>query len=107
MRDALASSVNTWLSAIRRAISTAAQEGHLQAQVDAEQMAFEIHALILALHYEVRFLRSPDSVSRALRAFESIVARYAQAAPDASINPSSELTRTPRSRKKPSAVVQH
>lgn len=107
VRDALASSVNTWLSAMRRAIGIAAQEGHLQAEVDAEQMAFEIHALILALHYEARFLRSPGSEHRALRAFESIVARYAQAVPDASVHPSSELTRTPRSRKKPSAVVQH
>ena len=39
-------------------------------------MAFEIHAQILALHYEARFLRSPDSVRRALQAFEGIVERY-------------------------------
>ena len=75
VRDALASSVNTWLSAMRRAIELAAREGHLRADLDAHQTAFEIHALILALHYEARFLRSPDSVNRALRAFDSIVAR--------------------------------
>eukprot|EP01036_Dinobryon_divergens_P040344 gene40344-53323_t len=43
-------------------------------------MAFEIHALILALHYEARFLRSPDSASRAVRAFENIVTRFGNAA---------------------------
>ena len=47
VRDALASSVNTWLSAMRRAIQLAMDEGHLRADLDAGQLAFEIHALIL------------------------------------------------------------
>ncbi|WP_439609466.1 TetR/AcrR family transcriptional regulator [Hydrogenophaga sp.] len=79
VRDALASSVNTWLSAMRRAVEIAIEEGHLAAGTDAAQMAFEIHAQILALHYEARFLRSPDSVRRALQAFEGIVERYSRA----------------------------
>lgn len=76
VRDALASSVNTWLAAMQRAIEIAVAEGHLRADTDAGQMGFEIHALILALHYEARFLRSPESLRRALTAFEGIVARY-------------------------------
>ena len=76
VRDALASSVNTWLSAMKRAIEIAIAEGHLRADTDAGQMGFEIHALILALHYEARFLRSPESLRRAVTAFEGIVARY-------------------------------
>ena len=75
VRDALASSVNTWLSAMRRAIQLAMDEGHLRPELDADQLVFEIHALILALHYEVRFLRRPDSVWRAQTAFDSIVER--------------------------------
>ncbi len=99
VRDALASSVNTWLSAMRRAIELAAREGHLRADLDAHQTAFEIHALILALHYEARFLRSPDSVSRALRAFESILARCASS--DASTPPTNSAPGpAARSRKK-------
>jgi AcrR family transcriptional regulator len=83
VRDALASSVKTWLTALRRAIEIAVKEGHLAADTDAEQMAFEIHALILALHYEVRFLRQPDSLHRAHKAFDGIVARFGGArAPD-------------------------
>lgn len=81
VRDALASSVKTWLSAMRRAVEIAVQEGHLSADTDADQMAFEIHALILALHYEVRFLRSPGSLHRALKAFEGIVARFSIGGP--------------------------
>ncbi len=76
VRDALASSVNTWLAAMKRAIELAVQENHLRADTDAGQMGFEIHALILALHYEARFLRSPQSLGRALTAFEGIVGRY-------------------------------
>ena len=76
VRDALASSVNTWLAAMQRAIDIAVEEGHLRADTDADQMRFEIHSLILALHYEARFLRSPDSLQRAVRAFDGIVQRY-------------------------------
>ncbi|MGS5085233.1 TetR/AcrR family transcriptional regulator [Hydrogenophaga sp. A37] len=76
VRDALASSVNTWLTAMRRAIEIAVEEGHLRADTDAAQMGFEIHAQILALHYEARFLRSPNSLQRALAAFEGIVTRF-------------------------------
>lgn len=76
VRDALASSVSTWLAAMKRAIELAIEEGHLRADTDAEQMRFEIHSLILALHYEARFLRAPDSLQRAVSAFEGIVLRY-------------------------------
>ncbi|MFM6986393.1 MAG: TetR/AcrR family transcriptional regulator [Hydrogenophaga sp.] len=79
VRDALASSVNTWLAAMKRAIEMAVVEGHLSADTDAGQMGFEIHAQILALHYEARFLRNPASLHRALTAFEGIVGRYSVA----------------------------
>jgi hypothetical protein len=62
-----------------RAVLQAQEEGQLHAEADAKQISFEIHALILALHYEARFLRSPDSVRRALQAFEGIVERYSRA----------------------------
>lgn len=76
VRDALASSVSTWLAAMKRAIELSIEEGHLRADTDADQMRFEIHSLILALHYEARFLRAPDSLQRAVTAFEGIVQRY-------------------------------
>ena len=81
VRDALASSVQAWLAALYRAVVQAKQEGHLLPTADEEQMAFEIHALILALHYEARFLQNPRSVGRAHRGFDNILARYGQAEP--------------------------
>ena len=75
VRDALAESVNTWLAAMKRAVVLAIREGHLRADADEEQIAFEIHALILALHYEARFLRTPGSLARASNGFDNILAR--------------------------------
>ena len=75
VRDALADSVNTWLAAMYRAVVQAKAEGHLRADADEKQIAFEIHALILALHYEARFLRSPESLERANIGFDNILAR--------------------------------
>ena len=81
VRDALADSVNTWLAAMYRAVVQAKAEGHLRDDADEKQIAFEIHALILALHYEARFLRSPESLARANAGFDNILAR--SASPDA------------------------
>ena len=86
VRDALASSVQTWHSAMKRAIAIAKQEGHLDAATDEEQMLFEIHGLILALHYEARFLKNPGSIARAHTGFEHILQRYGAAASPRSSN---------------------
>ena len=79
VRDALASSVKTWLQALNRSLVLARQCDHLNADADEQQMAFEIHGLILAVHYEARFLKTPGSIARAHQTFESILARHASA----------------------------
>ena len=76
VRDTLANSVKTWLAAVHRAVEQAKEEGHLVAQADERQIGFEIHGLILALHYEARFLKFPGSIERANLAFDQILARY-------------------------------
>ena len=85
VRDSLASSVMTWHGALKRTITMAKALGELQADVDEDQMLFEIHGLILALHYEARFLKNPGSITRANQGFDNILARYgagpARAAP--------------------------
>jgi AcrR family transcriptional regulator len=76
VRDALANSVRTWLTALNRAVVQAKEVGHLRADADEQQIAFEIHGLILALHYEARFLKYPGSIARANKGFEQILSRY-------------------------------
>ena len=75
VREALASSVKTWLAAVYRTVVQARDEGHLAADMDAEQMVFELHGLILALQYEARFLRSSKSLARTTQGFENILQR--------------------------------
>jgi AcrR family transcriptional regulator len=98
VRDALAWSVQTWHSAMKRSITIAKEEGHLDAGVDEEQMLFEIHGLILALHYEARFLKNPGSIARAHTGFEHILQRYG-AQPAAAAKPLPKPARTAKSAK--------
>lgn len=76
VRDALVASVRIWLNALDRAVLSAREQGHLAPDTDAHQMAFEIHGLILALHYEARFLQTPGSIERANKGFDNVLVRY-------------------------------
>ena len=76
VRDELVRSVRLWIDAVITAIEMAVAEGHLQPDTDARQMGFEIHGLILALHYEARLLRDPQATQRAHTAFDAILARH-------------------------------
>ena len=84
VRDALASMVRAWQSALDRAIRLSVEEGQLRADTDALQMLFEIHGLILALHHDARFLRLPGAVDRARCGFERIVRHYMASGPSPS-----------------------
>ena len=79
VRDALAGSAKQWLAAMNRAVVQAKEEGHLRADIDEAQMAFEIHGLVLALHYEARFLKNPGSIDRANAGFDHILTQYGAA----------------------------
>ncbi|WP_425257711.1 TetR/AcrR family transcriptional regulator [Rubrivivax sp. RP6-9] len=76
VRDALASMVRSWQSAMERAIRIAIEEGHLRADTDPTQMLFEVHGLILALHHDARFLRNPGVLERVHAGFERVVDHY-------------------------------
>ena len=79
VRDALADMVISWHRAMSRAIDLAIEVGDLNAGTDSAQMLFEIHGLILALHHDARFLRSPGAVERARMGFARTVSHYAAA----------------------------
>jgi len=76
VRDALVAMVRTWQQALERAIDIAIEEGHLHAHTDAQQLLFEVHGLILALHHDARFLRNPDSMARARAGFDRVLEHY-------------------------------
>ena len=81
VREALSDMVRTWHTGLVRAIDQAREEGHLRADTDARQMLFELHGLVLALHHDARFLRTPGSPQRAEQGFLNVLARYRAAPP--------------------------
>jgi AcrR family transcriptional regulator len=95
VRDALAAMVQTWMDALARAIQLAIDVGHLKPDTQPQQVMFEVHGLILALHHDARFMRNPGSVARARSGFERVLASClsAPAAPATAV-----VTPLPRSR---------
>lgn len=76
IRDALVSAVQTWMAAVRRAVIQAKETGELSADADENQIVFELHGLILAIHFEARFLKTPGAIERAKLGFENLLSRY-------------------------------
>jgi hypothetical protein len=89
VRDALVAMVLAWHNALETSIRLAIDEGHLHADTEPAQVLFEVHGLILALHHDARFLRTPGAVDRARLAFDRMItsnatpAGLAQSAPPA------------------------
>ena len=83
VRDALVAMVLPWQHALERAIRVAIDEGHLRADTDPQQVLFEVHGLILALHHDARFLRNAGAVERARAAFERVLGHCTTTDPDA------------------------
>ncbi len=79
VRDALVLMVQTWHDALRRAIEQAVEAGHLRADTPAQQVLFELHGLILALHHDARFLRVPGGVAMARRGYVRVLGCWTSA----------------------------
>lgn len=82
-RDALVVSQKQWLATIARAVQIAKDEGHLRADVDPEQFAFQAYGLVFGYYQTRRLLQDPEAGSRIRRAFEDMIqsARAADSAP--------------------------
>jgi AcrR family transcriptional regulator len=80
VRDALAEMVCAWHAALKRAIEGAVDAGHLSLDTEPLQLLFELHGLILALHHDARFLRTPGALDRARVGFERTLSHYGQSA---------------------------
>lgn len=77
VRDALSDSVHIWMDAMRRAIAQSQAEGQLRADVAPDQVLFELHGIILSLHYETRFLHGPQALQHAATALRGVLLRHA------------------------------
>lgn len=73
MRDALAGIVANWKAELLQALCQARECGHLAADVDCEQMVFEVYGLMLMLHQDARLLRGQDSMERTRRGLKRLL----------------------------------
>ncbi len=73
-RDALVQASKDWLDALATAARIAIREGHFRADLDSEQFAFELYAIMLGAHHHKRFLRDAEGGRRANSAFEQLIA---------------------------------
>ncbi len=74
LRERLVGYQRDWLESLATAARITIEEGHFRADVDPEQFAYDLYAVILAYHHFSRLLRDPTAEDRALRAFESLLA---------------------------------
>ncbi|HYY61748.1 MAG TPA: hypothetical protein VE756_10195, partial [Burkholderiales bacterium] len=60
-----------------KAVRLAIEEGHLRADTDPGQIAFEMLGMVLASHNHRRLLGDKEARKRSLLAFEELIARHA------------------------------
>ena len=76
VRDELIKSVQQWRSALLRAIQESIAIGHLQKNVDAHALLFQIYSIVLGTHHDSRFLDNPKSLSTANKLIKQILSTY-------------------------------
>jgi AcrR family transcriptional regulator len=76
LRDVLHMEVTRWRAALRRTVMQAAEEGHIKAGSDADQLVGEIYSLVLGLIHDVRFLRDPRAADRTRSSWQRLLSTY-------------------------------
>jgi AcrR family transcriptional regulator len=80
LRDYIVATLRDVRNMVARAVRMAVEQGHLRADTDHWQLAFEIYGLMLAAHQEYKLFGNEQYDARALVAFERLVADHAAAA---------------------------
>jgi AcrR family transcriptional regulator len=80
-RDALVRAIKDWVDELAKAVRIAISEGHFRADVNPDQVAFEIYGMMLGMHTFHRFLREPTTLDRAREAFDRLLATARVASP--------------------------
>lgn len=76
VRDCLVASQRDWTEALQKAAALAVEEGHLGAQADPAQFAFELYGLMMSCHFHARLLSDRAAIERARAGFERLIASY-------------------------------
>jgi AcrR family transcriptional regulator len=76
VRDLLVQMVERWHNELSRAIDLARSEQHLSANLDIEQLVFELYGLILVVHHHGRLLKNTQALTRARESVERLFVTY-------------------------------
>ena len=76
VRDRLLQHETEWREQLARAVQLAMDLNELEADTDPRQLAFEIHALALAVHHDGGLTGFDAAAERGMRAFERLVRSY-------------------------------
>lgn len=76
VRTELVGMVRSWQRELQRAIRQAIEASDLPAELDVDELVFQLYGVILVLHHDRRLLESADAVPRARRSFERLLASY-------------------------------
>lgn len=74
VRDAVVTGLGELRRHLVRNVRQAVEEGQLAADTDPEQVAFELNAIVLGLHNDLRLFRDERALKRALVAFDRLLA---------------------------------
>jgi len=81
IRNRLATLMRDWLSTLAVAVRKAQAQGHLAAEADPDQLAFEIHSLFLGANWAFQLHRDASAFDRARAAIRQRLAALVPAAP--------------------------
>ncbi|HEY6050063.1 MAG TPA: TetR/AcrR family transcriptional regulator [Thermoanaerobaculia bacterium] len=73
-RDRLVALQKEWLDLIANVARTGISEGHFREDLDVEQFAHDLYAVMLGYHHADRLLRDPLAKARTRSAFETLLA---------------------------------
>lgn len=73
VRDRFVGIVADMLDTIAIVVAGGVREGHFRDDVDPEQIAFEVYAIMLGCHQSTRLLRDPQAATRAQTAFDRVL----------------------------------
>jgi AcrR family transcriptional regulator len=76
-RDYVVRSQHDWLETLANTARTAVQERELAADLDCEQFAYELQAIMLGYAHASRLMKDPHARARTARAFEALLDRAA------------------------------
>jgi len=76
LRDRVVGHLLRWRGDLVRAIGLSIASGELRGDIDADQYAFEINAIALAVQHDVALVSSDIALARGRRMFERVLASY-------------------------------